>query len=113
MKKKLFFISTILLVFTAVAVLNTACEEEPKEACEQDVFCEGEPEVTLCCTDGSDCYWTYNGKNYPDTSEGIDELYDDLGCTTTTKSGEKGDEYDYIMEKLLAMRERVIEASKR
>lgn len=82
---------------------------QAKEACEQDIFCEGEPEITLCCTDGTACYWTYNGNNYPDTPEGLDQLYNDLGCTTTTKAGD----YNYIMEELLAMRERVIEASKR
>lgn len=114
MKKKLLFITLILLGMAAITTLNTACEEDkPKEACEQDIFCEGEPEVTLCCTDGTDCYWTYNETDYPDTPEGIDQLYNDLGCTTKGKSFEKDGDYDYIMDKLLAMRERVIEASKR
>lgn len=113
MKKKLFFISLILISAFSITVLNTSCEEEPKEACEQDMFCEGEPEVTLCCTDGEDCYWTYNGKNYADNQAGWDELYDDLGCTTTSKSVKYGKDYELFMEHLFAMRDRVIEASTR
>ena len=111
MKKSIFI---LLAIFTGVIIaLNTGCKDDPKETCEQDEICEGEPEVTLCCTDGADCYWTYNGTEYPDTDAGLDQLYDDLGCASTAKSALEGDSKDYIMAKLLALRDRVVEASKR
>lgn len=107
MKNKFLYLTLILAGVFSFAILNTACEEdEAKEVCEQEEVCEGEPEVTLCCTEETDCYWTYNGKNYADTDEGIDQLYNDLGCATDAKSGEVNHE---ILTKLLNLRDRVIE----
>lgn len=83
MKKKIVFISMLLIGAASMVVLNTACEEDPKEACEQDLFCDDTMEVTACCTDGSDCYYTYNGVDYPDTAEGLSNLVEALDCTTT------------------------------
>lgn len=102
----------LLAVLTGVIfALNTGCEDDdPKEACEQDEICEGEPEVTLCCTEDVDCYWTYDGKDYADTDAGLDQLMDDLGCTTEGKSGEVNDE---ILARLLALRDRVIQMVKK
>ena len=74
MKKSILIL--LAIVTGVIFAMNTGCEEDPKEACEQDAFCEGEPEVTLCCTDGEDCYWTYDGKEYADTDAGRDLLYE-------------------------------------
>ncbi len=97
MKKGLFLL-TLLFIGGAI-LLNTGCEEDPKEACEQDMFCDGEVAVTACCTDGEDCYFTYNGKNYPDTAEGIEDLIADLNCTTTKAAAEE-DEHTFIYAQL-------------
>ena len=80
MKKKLFFISLLFVGAISMIVLNTACEDDPKEACEQDMFCDDTVEVTACCTDGKDCYYTYNGVDYPDTNEGLADLIEALDC---------------------------------
>jgi hypothetical protein len=97
--KKTFVIIAILLIGGVVA-LTTGCEDDPKEACQQDMFCDGTVSVTACCTEGEDCYYTYNGNEYPDTDEGLTQLIEDLDCTTT-KSTEhmEGDELS-IRERL-------------
>ncbi|NOQ27379.1 MAG: hypothetical protein GQ564_18610 [Bacteroidales bacterium] len=110
--KKSFFILSMLL-FGVMLATYTSCEEDPVEACEQDEICEGEPEVTLCCTDGEDCYWTYNGDSYPDTDAGVNSLYDNLGCASSKKSASYDQEKNEIIIKLLALRDRVIEKSQR
>ena len=80
MKKKLLIMSLLLFSAFAVSVLNTACEADPEEACEQDLFCDDTMEVTACCTDGQDCYYTYDGVDYPDTAEGLAALVAALDC---------------------------------
>jgi len=109
MKKRLMVLS--ILLFGVLFVFNTSCEEDPKEACDQEEFCEGEPEVTLCCTDGEECYWTYDGNEYADTDSGLDDLFNDLGCTSTTKSANNEQIREDIYNRLFAMRERVIAKS--
>jgi len=81
MKMKAIIIS-LLLIVTIIAV-HTACEPDPTEACEQDMFCDNTVEVTACCTDGEDCYYTYNGQEYPDTEQGLLDLIAALDCPTT------------------------------
>ncbi len=83
MKKKVFFMSLLISGVFAIAAINTACEETPKEACEQDLFCDDTVEVTACCTDGASCYYTYEGVDYPDTDQGLLDLIEALDCTTT------------------------------
>lgn len=83
MKRKVFFMSLLIAGVFAIAAINTACEEDPKEACEQDLFCDDTVEVTACCTDGANCYFTYRGVDYPDTDQGILDLSEALGCSTT------------------------------
>lgn len=84
--KKVLFIIGILLVGGSIATIHTGCEEDPKEACQQDMFCNDSVAVSACCTDGKDCYYTYNGKEYPDTDEGLNQLIEDLDCTTAKAS---------------------------
>jgi len=102
MKKSIFIIS--MLLAGAVIALNTGCEEEPKESCEQDLFCDNTVEVTACCTDGTDCYYTYNGQNYPDTQQGLQDLIEALDCTTT-KSASLEEAYEELGFRLQAMLE--------
>lgn len=94
-----------MLFIAGVAAVNTGCEEEPLEACEQDLFCDGTVEVTACCTDGQDCYYTYNGVDYPDTNEGITNLIEALDCTTAKKASMEDDAYAYTFARLKTMLE--------
>ena len=96
MKKKLIFISVLLVGAFSMLVLNTACEDDPKEACEQDLFCDDTVEVTACCTDGTDCYYTYNGNDYPDTDQGLSDLVEALDCATTKSISIDGPNADMV-----------------
>lgn len=109
MKKSIFIISMLLL--GAVVALNTGCEEDPKESCEQDLFCDSTVEVTACCTDGADCYYTYNGQNYPDTQQGLQDLIAALDCTTT-KSASLEEANEELGHRLQAMLEEARISSK-
>jgi hypothetical protein len=93
----------------SIATINTGCEDDdPKEACEQDLFCDDTVEVTACCTDGEECYYTYGGIDYPDTDQGLLDLAKALDCAkSATKS-----EQNYIMAKLQALLESARQASK-
>jgi len=108
MKKKLFVLVLLFIGAFAVATMNTGCEDDPKEACEQDLFCDDTIEVTACCTDGKDCYYTYNGVEYPDTDQGLADLAAALDCAkSATKS-----EQNFIMVKLQALLESARQESK-
>jgi len=75
MKKAILLISLFMIgVFLAV---NIGCES-PLESCESDTACDGKEEYTACCTDGQDCVYKYNGKEY--TS--VDALYDAMNCSS-------------------------------
>ena len=104
MKKKLIFISLVLVGVLSMIVFNTACKDDPKEACEQDLFCDDTIEVTACCTDGTDCYYTYNGVEYPDTEAGLSDLIDALDCSTTKSISIDGPNADMVV-RLQAMLE--------
>jgi len=94
MKKKVFILS--LLLIAAIITVHTACEQDPIEACEQDLFCDGTVEVTACCTDGEDCYYTYNGQEYPDTEQGLLDLIAALDCPTKKSISVDGINEDMI-----------------
>ncbi|MFC2151061.1 hypothetical protein ACFLSE_00925 [Bacteroidota bacterium] len=106
--KKLLLILTFVLT-GAIFVVNTSCEDDPKEACEQDLFCDDTVEVTACCTDGANCYYTYNGINYPDTDQGLLDLIEALDCSTKSVSID-GD--DYMVVRLQALLEEARKLSK-
>jgi hypothetical protein len=108
MNKKLLSIGVLLIGITITVVLNTGCEEDPKEACLQDEFCTLENDelktVTTCCTDGEDCYYTYNGTNYPDTEQGRANLVEAMGCATVAKKSSNPEhEYDFVIARLEAL----------
>ncbi|RKZ25609.1 hypothetical protein DRQ26_05630 [bacterium] len=78
--KKNFFISTLFLV-GLIMVIGVSCETDPLESCVQDTVCD--VDITACCTDDGEtetCVWKYDGKEY----ENMDDLIDDLNCTTST-----------------------------
>ncbi len=98
--KKRFSIIALLLFICGFVALNTGCEKEPEESCQQDMFCDGEVAVTACCVDGGGCYYTYNGKDYPDTDQGLEDLIDALDCTTAKKSVSIEEQNEYLMARL-------------
>ena len=67
-----------ILCMGLLFVVNTGCEEEAAESCEQEEICEGK-EVTACC-EGDVCYYTYDGKKYQESE--IAQLALDLNCTS-------------------------------
>jgi len=108
MKKGLLFLGVLFI--GGVIAFSTGCEEDPEESCQQDEICtleNGEMgTVTACCTDGEDCYFTYNGKKYPDTDEGVADLIKDLGCVSLTKKSTKPENgYDYVKARLESLLE--------
>jgi len=110
MKKRVFILS--LLLTGAIVAFHTACEKDPVEACEQDLFCDGTMEVTACCTDGTDCYYTYNGQEYPDTEQGLADLVEALDCGTTKSISIDG-ENDSMFVILQSLLEKARELSNR
>ena len=96
MKKGIFILA--LAIIGALTVLNTACEITPDEACEEDLFCDNTKEVTVCCTDGTDCHWSYLGVNYPDTDAGLHDLLLALDCDSTKSGSEKDNSCDLADE---------------
>jgi len=64
----------------------SSCEETGDESCEQQdmnevMNCGAEKNVEVCCTEGADCVYKYNGTEYADNVEGLNNLADALGCT--------------------------------
>lgn len=110
MKKGVFALFMVLV--SVVIAFNTGCEEDPVEACEQDLFCDNTIEVTACCTDGTDCYYTYGEVDYPDTEEGLLDLLEAMDCVSKS-SAKVDEESDYMMARLQAMLEEARINSKR
>ena len=102
MKKGVFIFSMLLL--GVMFAINSGCEEDPVEACEQDLFCDDTESVTACCTDGEECYFTYNNVNYPDTDQGYLDLIAALDCAETKSVSIEG-ENDYMVTRLQALLE--------
>jgi hypothetical protein len=79
MKRKVYLLLAVLTV--GVAATWYSCETDPEETCLQDEFCD--IPVTACCDDNDVCVFKYNGKEYPDTDEGMAQLLEDLDCVAT------------------------------
>jgi hypothetical protein len=97
--KKTFIIIAFAILGGTLA-LNTGCELDPEETCQQDMFCDGTVSVTACCTDGEDCYYSYKGKKYPDTEQGLADLIDALDCTTAKKSASFEEQKAFLVARL-------------
>lgn len=102
--------------FAAIAIITlfslsySACETTTDESCEQQdmneiLNCGVETNVEVCCTTGSACVYTYNGQDYPDTSTGLNNLADALGCTYKS-SANYDDEKKLIIKNLIELKDR-------
>jgi len=77
----------------------------PEEVCEQETFCE-EQSVTYCCTDDTDCYYTYAGRIY--SEDQLDELADDLGCNAKSATEKSAiDTKDKLIELMKRVKEKM------
>ena len=100
------------LVTIAILILLsfTACEKVTDENCEQYdmneiLNCDSETNVEVCCVSGADCVYKYNGVEYSDTSSGLNDLADALGCTYKSSANYE-EEKQLIIKHLIALRER-------
>lgn len=78
-----FLVSIAFISLLSIAI--TSCTTDPTESCEQQdmneiLNCGVEKNVEVCCETGSSCVYTYNGKDYPDNQQGLNDLADALGC---------------------------------
>ncbi|MBT32242.1 MAG: hypothetical protein CMO01_21480 [Thalassobius sp.] len=97
MKKSNFF--KLLFVFAAIIIGLNSCdsEEDPVQSCSQDEICTSK-NVTACCDDTS-CTYEYNGKEYQESE--LDQLAEDLGCTTSGGRYAAGSEMGELKSRLL------------
>lgn len=99
-----------IAIIALISLSFSACEKSADESCEQQdmneiLNCGEEKNVEVCCTTGSSCVYTYNGIEYPDTSVGLNNLADALGCTY--KSSDDYDEQKLLIIKhLIALKDR-------
>lgn len=85
-------------------------EDEATESCEQqdmnEIFnCGEEKNVEVCCTEGADCVYSYNGVDYPNTTQGLEDLADALGCATAKSAGYE-EQHALIIKCLIEMMEK-------
>lgn len=99
------------MLIALVPMLYYGCDSSgDDESCEQQdmseiLTCDGEKNVEVCCVAGSDCVYKFDGQEYPDTEQGLNNLADALGCTY--KSIEAQDaEKNLIIEELVKLREK-------
>lgn len=78
---KLFFAFGFLSI-----VLMNCSDDDSEESCSQEEICTSK-NVTACCDDNS-CYYTFDGKNYPESD--LDQLATDLGCSSTSRVAADG-----------------------
>lgn len=76
------------MVIALIAIMPfvlTSCEPTGESCAQQDMnevlTCDAEKNVEVCCTEGADCVYKYNGTDYPDTEDGLTNLADALDCT--------------------------------
>ena len=103
MKKRI--LTSVLFLISVLVIITVSCEGNPLEYCEQDTVCN--VDVESCCTDEAGvqtCVWKYNGKEYSD----MEDLIDDLGCTSSTalKSSVSGPTREEIGLELTELMER-------
>jgi hypothetical protein len=90
----------------------SSCEETGDESCEQQdmnevMNCGAEKNVEVCCTEGAACVYKYNGTDYPDNVEGLNNLADALGCTYKSSPAYE-DEKALIIKYLKGLKERAL-----
>ncbi len=99
-----------LLVIAIISLSYTGCEKTADDSCEQQdmnqiLDCGSEKNVEVCCTTGASCVYKYNGQEYPDTNEGLNNLADALGCNYKS-SAEKAEQKQLIIKHLIALKDK-------
>lgn len=107
--KTLKSVLAIMLIATIPVVYSGCADDGDNESCAQQdmneiLTCGGETNVEVCCVSGADCVYKFNGQEYPDTNQGLNDLADALGCTYKSAEAQAA-EKDLIIEKLEALRE--------
>lgn len=82
---KLFKSLSAIAIIILLSLSFSACEKDSDESCEQQdmnevLNCGEEKNVEVCCVSGSACTYKYSGVEYPDTTAGLNDLADALGC---------------------------------
>lgn len=101
-----------IAIFALFSLSYSSCETTSDESCEQQdmneiLDCGVEKNVEVCCTTGSGCVYTYNGQDYPDTSTGLNNLADALGCTYKS-SANYDEEKEMIIQHLIDLKDRAM-----
>ena len=107
--KNLKHVLILALISFGTLGFNGCTEDEVSKSCEQQdmneiLNCGEQKNVEVCCTEGSDCVYSYNGIDYPNTSQGLSDLADALGCTTT-KSADYEEQHALVIMHLKKMME--------
>ena len=101
---------TAVLIIALISFSQSACEKADNESCEQQdmneiLNCGSEKNVEVCCVTGSGCVYKYNGQDYPDTQEGLNDLADVLGCTYKSSANNE-DEKKLIISNLISLKDK-------
>jgi hypothetical protein len=102
MKKRVLLLLPVVALFGIILFSQIGCDSNPLESCEQEEICTGKS-VTACCTEGSSCKYTFNGKVY--SEDELTQLAKDLGCTSR-KSTCYDEEIVELVSRLEALMER-------
>ena len=100
-----------LLLIAIIPMVYSGCAEDGEdESCEQQdmneiLTCDGEKNVEVCCVSGAECVYKFDGTEYPDTNEGLNDLADALGCTYKSLTDQEA-EREMIIERLIALRDK-------
>lgn len=108
--KTLKTVLAFLLIATIPLVYSGCADDGEDESCAQQdmneiLTCDGETNVEVCCVAGADCVYKYDGQEYPDTDDGLNDLADALGCTYKSIDAQAA-EKELIIEKLIALRDK-------
>ncbi len=107
-------VAGLLIVF--VPIMYSGCTDDgDDESCEQQdmneiLTCDGETNVEVCCVSGASCVYEFNGQEYPDTNDGLNDLADALGCSYKSIEAQES-EKALIIKKLIELREKAKKAS--
>ncbi len=102
-----------IAMIALIPLAYSGCGTTDDESCEQQdmnevMTCDGEKNVEVCCTSGSDCVYKFDGQEYPDNTTGLNDLAEALGCTYKSADENEADKA-LIIQKLIALKERALE----
>jgi hypothetical protein len=105
-------LATIMMI-ALIPLAYSGCESTDDESCEQQdmngvMDCGSEKNVEVCCTSGSDCVYKFDGQEYPDTTTGLNDLADALGCEYKSAEENQADK-SLVISYLIALKERALE----